>query len=130
MFLAIDRVSKFIYVEFHDNAQDEWRCVLRNAIKAFPYTIHTILTDNGMAFADLPKNRNGSTLNISAPTSSIVSAPTTLSSTSYKALSSLDQRPSRAHEWTIKDATTNVFHYPNLESLKAHVLAFVRLQLC
>ena len=26
---------------------------------------------------------------------------------------------------TIKDATTKVFHFPALESLKAHVLAFV-----
>jgi hypothetical protein len=26
---------------------------------------------------------------------------------------------------TIKDATTKAFHYPNLEALKAHVLAFV-----
>src|SRR5215213_3103604 len=26
---------------------------------------------------------------------------------------------------TLKDATTKVFHYPDLESLKAHVLAFV-----
>ena len=26
---------------------------------------------------------------------------------------------------TIKDATVKVFHYPDLESLKAHVLAFV-----
>ena len=27
---------------------------------------------------------------------------------------------------TIKDATLKVFHYPDLDSLKAHVLAFVR----
>src|SRR3954466_6674867 len=27
---------------------------------------------------------------------------------------------------TVKDATVKVFHYPDLESLKAHVLAFVR----
>ena len=27
---------------------------------------------------------------------------------------------------TIKDATTKAFHYPSLEALKAHVLAFVR----
>jgi transposase-like protein len=26
---------------------------------------------------------------------------------------------------TIKEATTKVFHYPDLESLKAHVLAFI-----
>ena len=26
-------------------------------VEVFPYKIHTALTDNGMAFADLPKNR-------------------------------------------------------------------------
>ena len=30
---------------------------LRGLVAAFPYAIHTVLTDNGMAFADLPKNR-------------------------------------------------------------------------
>ena len=28
-------------------------------MQVFPYKIHTVLTDNGMAFADLPKNRDG-----------------------------------------------------------------------
>ena len=28
---------------------------------AFPYRIRIVLTDNGMAFADLPKNRAGPT---------------------------------------------------------------------
>ena len=27
---------------------------------------------------------------------------------------------------TVKDATIKVFHYPDLESLKAHILAFVK----
>ena len=31
---------------------------LRGVVKAFPYAIHTVPTDNGMAFAELPKNRN------------------------------------------------------------------------
>ena len=43
----------------------------------------------------------------------------------HQAVSPLDERPSRAHEPDDKDATTKVFHYPDLESLKAHVLAFV-----
>ena len=30
-------------------------------VEAVPYTIHTVLTDNGIQFADLPKNRNGPT---------------------------------------------------------------------
>ena len=60
MFLAIDRVSKFTYVEFHDSAgKKEGAAFLRNVVAAFPYKIHTVLTDNGMAFADLPKNREG-----------------------------------------------------------------------
>ena len=60
MFLAIDRVSKFTYVEFHDSAgKKEGAAFLGNVVAAFPYKIHTVLTDNGMAFADLPKNREG-----------------------------------------------------------------------
>jgi transposase-like protein len=60
MFLAIDRVSKFTYVEFHASAgKKEGAAFLRNVVAAFPYKIHTVLTDNGMAFADLPKNREG-----------------------------------------------------------------------
>ena len=60
MFLAIDRVSKFTYVEFHASAgKKEGADFLRNVVAAFPYKIHTVLTDNGMAFADLPKNCEG-----------------------------------------------------------------------
>lgn len=60
MFLAIYRASKFTNVEFHDHAgKMEGAAFLRNVVAAFPYKIHTVLTDNGMAFADLPKNRSG-----------------------------------------------------------------------
>ena len=55
MFLAIDRrVSKFTYVEFHDSAgKMEGSTFLKAVVEVFPYKIHTVLTDNGMAFADL-----------------------------------------------------------------------------
>lgn len=59
MFLAIDRVSKFTYVEFHDSAgKMEGSAFLKNVVEVFPYKIHIVLTDNGMAFADLPNNRD------------------------------------------------------------------------
>ena len=58
MFLAIDRVSKFTDVEFRDDAgKINGADFLRGVAEAFPYAIHTVLTGNGMAFADLPKNR-------------------------------------------------------------------------
>src|SRR5258708_19704097 len=46
MFLAIDRVSKFAYVEFHDSAGNmDASAFLTNVVEPFPYNIHTPLTD-------------------------------------------------------------------------------------
>src|SRR5215217_3324025 len=62
MFLAIDRVTKFTHVAFFDaNTKMNGAAFLREVVEAFPYRIHTVLTDNGMAFADLPQNRTGPT---------------------------------------------------------------------
>src|SRR3712207_4611636 len=58
MFLAIDRVSKFVHVAFYDaNTKMNGAAFLREVVEVFPYKLHTVLTDNGMAFANLPKNR-------------------------------------------------------------------------
>jgi len=60
MFVAIDRVSKFIFVESYEKAgKMNAAAFLEQAVEAFLYKICTVLTDNGIAFADLPKNRTG-----------------------------------------------------------------------
>src|SRR6185436_16986211 len=47
LFLAIDRVSKFAYVELHPAANMATGAAFpRSVIEAFPYRIHTLLTDN------------------------------------------------------------------------------------
>src|SRR5215218_468496 len=62
MFLAIDRVTKFVHVAFFGaNTKMNGAAFLRGVVAAFPYRIHTVLTDNGMAFADLPQYRDGPT---------------------------------------------------------------------
>ena len=84
MFLAIDRVSKFTDVAFRDDAgKINGADFLRGVVEAFPCAIHTVLTDNGMAFADLPKNRGRSRRwsPCSVATSSTVSARNTASCT-------------------------------------------------
>ena len=53
LFVAIDRTSKFTYVEVHDSATRPVAVdFLHQLIKAVPYRIHTILTDNGIQFAN------------------------------------------------------------------------------
>ena len=51
MFVAIDRTSKFAFVELHEKATTAISAgFLRNLLKAVPYKVHTVLTDNGIQF--------------------------------------------------------------------------------
>jgi len=53
LFVAIDRSSKFVFVELHERATRPIAAqFLRNLIAAVAYKIHTILTDNGIQFAN------------------------------------------------------------------------------
>ena len=66
LLVAIDRVTKFAFVELH---QKVTRRVagdfLRALIKAVPYTIHTVLTDNGTHFTT-PGNKGSAAPDIKA----------------------------------------------------------------
>ena len=106
MFLAIDRVSKFTYVEFHDRTKMlNGAAFLHSVIEAFPYRIHTVLTDNGTAFADLPKNRSGIFAS-GGRTYSIAPALHTASSTSSPSRITLGRTAKPSHEPDDQDATT------------------------
>ena len=60
LYVGIDRTSKFAFVQLHDKADRPTAVAFLEAlIEAVPYDLHTILTDNGIQFADLPKNRDG-----------------------------------------------------------------------
>ena len=67
MFLAIDRVWKFTYVEFHEHANTTTGpAFLRSVVAAFPYQIRIVLTDNGTPFADCAPSREEPARNLSA----------------------------------------------------------------
>lgn len=59
LFVAIDRTSKFAVARLVEkaNRKTAWE-FLESLLEAVPYRIHTILTDNGIQFADQPRNRN------------------------------------------------------------------------
>jgi len=51
LIVAIDRTAKFAFTELHENAtRPVAGDFLRALIKAVPYKIHTMLTDNGIHF--------------------------------------------------------------------------------
>jgi len=76
LFVAIDRTSKFAFVELHREAGKMIATqFLRNLIAAVPYGIHTVLTDNGIQFTNMAHHNTPSTI------SSIGSATSTRSNT-------------------------------------------------
>jgi transposase InsO family protein len=130
LFLAIDRVSKFTHVAFFEaNTKMNGAAFLREVVAAFPYRIHTVLTDNGMAFADLPRNR-GRHPEIEAIFGGHVFDRVCREHGIEHRLTKpyhpwTNGQAERMHR-TVKEATVKAFHYPDLDALEAHVLAFVR----
>lgn len=62
LFVAVDRTSKYAFAQLHERADRPTAVAFLTAlIEACPYRLHTILTDSGIQFAELPKNRNGVT---------------------------------------------------------------------
>jgi transposase InsO family protein len=59
LFVAIDRTSKFAFAELYTKAgKMNAAQFLRNLIAAVPYTIHIVLTDNGIQFTNRACDRN------------------------------------------------------------------------
>ena len=55
LFVAIDRTSKFAFAQLHEAANVKTAVgFLQALIDAVPYKIHTVLTDNGIQFGDMP----------------------------------------------------------------------------
>jgi transposase InsO family protein len=62
LYVGIDRTSKFAFAWLADKATTVTARTFLDALAAaVPYKIETVLTDNGIRFADLPKNRSGLT---------------------------------------------------------------------
>lgn len=59
LFVAIDRTSKFAFARLSEKANTTAAIAFLEAlVEAVPYRIEIVLTDNGIQFADLPKNRS------------------------------------------------------------------------
>jgi transposase-like protein len=126
MFLAIDRVSKFAYVELHPAVTMlAGAAFLRSVIAAFPYRLHTILTDNGIPFTDQPRNRLGPTAQYRLHVFDRLCREHGIEHRLTKPYHPWTNGQAERMNRTVKDATVRAFHYETLDSLKAHLDAFI-----
>ncbi len=121
LFVAIDRTSKFAYVELHERAGKMVAAqFLRNLIAAVPYKIHTVLTDNGIQFTNRKQDRYAFEHIVSRVCRE----------------HGIDQRLTKVnHPWTngqvermnrtIKEATVRRYHYDTHAQLETHVIDFI-----
>ena len=126
LFVAIDRTSKFVMAKLYDRAtMQSAKAFLEALIEVVPYRIHTLLTDNGIQFADLPKNRNGATAMYRGhPFDRVCRA------------NGIEHRLTKPnHPWTngqvermnrtIKEATVNRYYYQDRPQLEKHLDIFI-----
>jgi transposase-like protein len=95
LFVAIDRTSKFAVARLMERANTKIATdFLHDLVATVPYRIHTVLTDNGLQFADLPKNRQGAT----ARWRDHPLLAAWHRASSHQAQPPVDQRPSQTHQ--------------------------------
>jgi transposase InsO family protein len=126
LFVAIDRTSKFAFVQLVESANRVTAAAFLDAlVAAVPYRIHTVLTDNGIQFRFVPRYAN---------------RPTTRSMTHMFAMRCRDHGIAHCfikitHPWTnrqvermnrtIRDATVTRFHSNSHDQLRRHRDDFV-----
>ena len=137
LFVGIDRTSKFAVTQLVEKADRKtaWG-FLQHMLEAVPYQVHTILTDNGIQFAEQPRNRNTAysrpmRFDMICAANGIEHRLTKPNHLWTNGPPLIVCKQTTAGQWvermnrTIKDATVKRFHYDNHEQLRAHLREFL-----
>ena len=126
LYVAIDRTSKVAFVQLvKKTGRSSASAFLEALIKAVPYIIHTVLTDNGIQFTFPPRYADG-------PTARYM---THMFDMRCKE-NGVEHRLTKVrHPWTngqvermyrtLKEATVKRYHYDRHEQLKRHLNDFI-----
>ena len=126
LFIAIDRTSKVAFARLVERATTVTAITfLDELVAAIPYRIAVVLTDNGIQFADLPKNRTG-------PTAMLRGHPFHRACRRH----GIEHRLTKPnHPWTngqvermnrtLKEATVQRYHYESHDQLRRHLADFL-----
>ena len=126
LFVAIDRTSKFAFAELHEKADRPSAARFLDAlIAAVPYRLHTVLTDNGIQFTDLPRNRDGWTARYRVHRFDQICRANGIEHRLTKPNHPWTNGQVERMNRTIKEATVNRYHYETHDQLRQHLADFV-----
>ena len=126
LFVAIDRTSKFAFAQLHEKANRPTAVAFLEALtQAIPYRLHTILTDNGIQFADLPRNRNGWTARYRVHRFDQICRENGIEHRLTKPNHPWTNGQVERMNRTIKDATVKRYHYDSHHQLSSHLSDFI-----
>ena len=126
MFVAIDRTSKFVFVELYEKAgKMNAARFLRHLIRACPYKIRTVLTDNGIQFCHPPRYRDGPTARYMAHQFDRICSANGIEHRLTKPNHPWTNGQVERMNRTIKEATVKRYHDQNHDQLREHLQAFI-----
>ncbi len=126
LYVAVDRTSKFVFVQLvRKTGRASASAFLEALIKAVPYKIHIVLTDNGVQFTFPPRYADG-------PTATFMTHMFDMRCRENE----IEHRLTKIkHPWTngqvermnrtIKEATVKRYHYDSHEQFKSHLTDFI-----
>ena len=121
LFVAIDRTSKFAFVELHRQAGKMIAAqFLRDLIAAVPHAIHTVLTDNGIQFTNMAHHKYAFH-HIFDQVCDEQGIEHRLTKIKHPWTNGQVERMNR----TIKEATVKRYHYDRHDQLEAHLADFI-----
>lgn len=119
LFVAVDRTSKLVFARIYRKATKlAASAFLRVLIKAVPYRIHTVLTDNGVQFV---QRDQGAGAGFSPHVFGRVCAENGVEHRQTKPYHPWTNGQAERMVRTIKEATVRAFHYQSIVELRRHV---------
>ena len=126
LFVAVDRTSKFAFAQLHEAATVSAAVTFLEAlIAAVPYRIHTLLTDNGVQFGDMPQNRSGPTARYRLHRFDRICREHGIEHRLTKPKHPWTNGQVERMNRTLKDATVRRYHYTTHQQLRQHLAAFL-----
>jgi len=125
LFVAIDRATRYVYLELHDNKRMETATTfLENTVAQYPFNIEKILTDNGIEFSYNPLPDGKKPKDKEHPFAAVCRQK------------QIEHRTTLVkHPWTngmveamnkkVKANTTKRFHYEEVAQLKTHLYHYL-----